>query len=116
MSEAVTQVLLSGPHEAGLRVHCVGRRRAGQAAAAVAELHALHGRHHLRRRLHQRGAAGGGQVGAAKDLQVDDHRRQQHGRHGQDQEQHPYACPRKHAGRLGRFSTGTMFIPRSDAI
>ena len=80
-----------------VHVHGVGRRRAGQAAAAVAELHAVHGRHHLRRRLDQRGAARGGQARAPEDLQV--HRRLSLGSGGQEQEQHPRPRLGKHAGK-----------------
>ena len=80
-----------------LHIHGVGRRRAGQAASAVAELHALHRRHHLRGGLDQRGAPGGGQTGAAEDMQVDGGVGLGLGR-GQEQEQHPGARPGKHAG------------------
>ena len=78
-------------------LHGVGRRRAGQAAAAVAELHALHRRNHLRRRLDQRGAPRGGQARAPEDLQVHRGLRLRSG--GQEQEQHPRPRLGKHAGK-----------------
>ena len=110
LSEIVTQLLLLGPHAAGLGVHGVGRRRAGQAAAAVAELHALHGRHHLRGGLDDaRRAAGGGQGGAAEALQ--EHPRLGLGRLGRrDEERHPHPRPGQQAGTQFNVSSNVVRV------
>ena len=99
LSEIVTQLLLLGPHAAGLGVHGVGRRRAGQAAAAVAELHALHRRNHLRRRLDDaRRAPRGGQGGAAAPLQEHARRAAGQQRPRRLQERHPHPRLGQQAG------------------
>lgn len=73
-------------------ISSLGCRWSGKAETALEVVHTLHRRHHLRRRLHQRGPIGGGQAGVAQDLQ--------------EREPHPRPRVGQQAGppeRVGRF-------------
>ena len=62
--------VLSGQDQAGEGLQYLGRWRSGQDQASLAELHQVHGRHHIRGGLQRQGQDGGGQAGALEDRQV----------------------------------------------